>query len=201
MHPHKPFPRFIPVIDIMGGRGARSGGNAASVRADHLSPHREPQGVRHCHALLEMTGAKELYIADLDAIMGRPRVDPAVTGILNLWPVLTWLDAGIGRRLTVADLPALPQARPVVGFETCFRPDKLALALEQAGSGRSPSRSTSSAATCRQLAELATRWRSRRPHTGPARGGNGRPLASRPRPCPRRHRHRCGHGTAPPGDP
>jgi len=132
MHPHTP--RLVPVLDVMGGRVVRAVGG---VRHQYepitcpLTGSRKAYDI--AHALTEMTGAKELYIADLDAIMGQPRVDPGVTGILEVWPVLTWLDAGIGRKLTVADLPASPHVRPVVGFETCIRPDKLADALEQAG--------------------------------------------------------------------
>jgi phosphoribosylformimino-5-aminoimidazole carboxamide ribotide isomerase len=134
MHPHQPSPRIIPVLDIMSGRVVRAVGgvreNYLPISCPFTGSHK-PYDI--AHALLEITGAKELYIADLDAITGKPRVDPAVTGILEMWPIVTWLDAGIGRKLSVADLPALPHVRPVVGFETCFRSDKLALALEQAG--------------------------------------------------------------------
>lgn len=134
MHLQQPSPRIIPVIDIMGGRAVRAVGGVRHQYepiACPLTGSRKAYDV--AHALLEMTGGKELYIADLDAIMGTPRVDPAVTGILKMSPVPTWLDAGIGRKLSVADLPALPHVRPVIGFETCFRPNKLASALEQAG--------------------------------------------------------------------
>jgi phosphoribosylformimino-5-aminoimidazole carboxamide ribotide isomerase len=125
--------RIIPVIDIMGGRVVRAAGgdrHQYEPISCPLTGSRKAYDI--AHALLEMTGAKELYTADLDAIMGRPRIDPAVTGILEMRPVPTWLDAGIGRKLSVAELPALPHLLPVVGFETCFRPDELAAALEQA---------------------------------------------------------------------
>jgi phosphoribosylformimino-5-aminoimidazole carboxamide ribotide isomerase len=127
-------PRIIPVLDIMGGRVVRAVGGDRHQYEPITCPLTGSRNAYDiAHALLEMTGTKELYIADLDAIMGRPRIDPAVTGILRMWPVATWLDAGIGRKLSVADLPALPHVRPVVGFETCFIPDQLAAALKEAG--------------------------------------------------------------------
>ncbi|QJW93510.1 Phosphoribosylformimino-5-aminoimidazole carboxamide ribotide isomerase related protein [Frigoriglobus tundricola] len=44
-----------------------------------------------------------------------------------------WLDAGIGLRLRVRDLPILPHLRPVVGSETCASPNLLDDALIEAG--------------------------------------------------------------------
>jgi phosphoribosylformimino-5-aminoimidazole carboxamide ribotide isomerase len=84
-------------------------------------------------ALLQLTRAKELYIADLDAIMGKRQVSPAVETVMEMWRVPTWLDAGIGRKLSLSDLPDRPEVRPVVGSETCTTPDVLDETLAQAG--------------------------------------------------------------------
>ena len=112
---------------------------AVGGRRDRYKPVRCPlTGSLKAHdvaaARLQQAGANELYIADLDAILGKPRVAPAVHGILEMWPVPTWLDAGIGRKLRVADLLKLPHVRPVIGSETCASPDVLAEAIaESAG--------------------------------------------------------------------
>jgi phosphoribosylformimino-5-aminoimidazole carboxamide ribotide isomerase len=126
MPPEHPRPRLIPVLDVMNGHAVRGVGglraNYQPIRCPFTSSLK-PYDV--ANALLQLANANELYIADLDAIMGKAVLSPAVRTILEMWPVPTWLDAGIGRKLSVADLPALPHLRPVVGFETCRTPEIL----------------------------------------------------------------------------
>jgi phosphoribosylformimino-5-aminoimidazole carboxamide ribotide isomerase len=83
-------------------------------------------------ALLRLSGAAELYIADLDAITRTHSVSPAVRAILDNLHVPTWLDAGIGR-LRACDLPLHANLCPVVGFETCREPRVLAETLQEVG--------------------------------------------------------------------
>jgi phosphoribosylformimino-5-aminoimidazole carboxamide ribotide isomerase len=92
---------------------------------------RKPYDV--ANALLRLSGAGELYVADLDAITGQGAVSRAVQTLVDLCHAPTWLDAGIGRKLSAADLPGLPHVRPVVGSETCGTPDVLRSALGEAG--------------------------------------------------------------------
>jgi phosphoribosylformimino-5-aminoimidazole carboxamide ribotide isomerase len=125
-------PRLIPVLDVMNGRVVRAVGGRRdeyrSIVCPFTGSHR-PYDV--AGTLLQMTGANELYIADLDAILGRPRVARAVEGVLKVWPVPTWLDAGIGSKISVADLLRFPTVHPVVGFETCSTPGVLREAVAQ----------------------------------------------------------------------
>jgi phosphoribosylformimino-5-aminoimidazole carboxamide ribotide isomerase len=127
-------PRLIPVLDIKDGRVVHAVGgtreNYQPLACPYTGSH---QPVDIARALLQMAGANELYIADLDAIMGRPRVSRGVLSLMEMCREPTWLDAGIGHKLTVNELPNLPHVHPIVGFETCFKPQALEAALAQAG--------------------------------------------------------------------
>jgi len=134
MPPERRKPQLIPVLDVMNGHAVRAVGGLR----ENYQPVPRPFTGSHkandvANALLHRTGANELYVADLDAIMGNAGVSRAVRTVIEMSAVPTWLDAGIGRRLTVADLPALPHVRPVVGSETCGTPEVLQDALSQAG--------------------------------------------------------------------
>jgi phosphoribosylformimino-5-aminoimidazole carboxamide ribotide isomerase len=125
------------VLDVMGGHVVRAVGGRRENYQPIVCPFtgsRQPFDV--ADALLQQASAGELYVADLDAILGRAAVSRAVRTLVEMRPVPTWLDAGVGRTLTVADLPALPHVNPVVGSETCGTPDVLAEALRQAGERR-----------------------------------------------------------------
>jgi phosphoribosylformimino-5-aminoimidazole carboxamide ribotide isomerase len=126
-------PRLIPVLDVMNGQVVRAVGGLRKRYQPILCPitsSAKPFDI--ANALLQMTGVNELYIADLDAITGKPRVSPTVRAVLEMWQVPTWLDAGIGRT-DVLDLPDLPHVRPVVGFETCRKPELLLETLRPPG--------------------------------------------------------------------
>ena len=126
-------PRIIPVLDVRHGRVVRAVGGNRDRYEPVCCPLTGSQKARDIAAArLQQSGASELYIADLDAILGRPRVAPAVLGILEMHPVPTWLDAGIGRKLRIADLPAMTHLRPVVGSETSADPETLAQAIAEA---------------------------------------------------------------------
>ncbi len=75
-------------------------------------------------AVLRLANAREIYIADLDAITGKPVVSAATRAILDSCEVPTWLDAGIGHT-DILDFPQAPHLRPVVGSETCHVPEIL----------------------------------------------------------------------------
>jgi phosphoribosylformimino-5-aminoimidazole carboxamide ribotide isomerase len=69
MHSHQPSPRIIPVIDVIGGEVVHAvGGDRARYwpLRSRLTDSTRPADV--ARALLEATGARELYVADLDAI-------------------------------------------------------------------------------------------------------------------------------------
>jgi len=131
---HPRCPRLIPVLDIKEGRVVHAVGGSRENYQPLACPYTGSHNpVDIARALLQMAGANELYIADLDAIMGRPRVSSVVISVLETLTVPTWLDAGIGRKLAVNDLPMLPHIRPIVGVETCFKPEALESVLAQTG--------------------------------------------------------------------
>jgi phosphoribosylformimino-5-aminoimidazole carboxamide ribotide isomerase len=118
-------PRIIPVLDVMNGSAVRAVGGLRKKYQPILCPFTSSRKVYDvASALLRLAKANELYVADLDAIMGKPGVSRAVQTTVEMWPVTTWLDAGVGRT-DVLDYPKLPHVRPVVGFETCRVPEVL----------------------------------------------------------------------------
>jgi phosphoribosylformimino-5-aminoimidazole carboxamide ribotide isomerase len=125
MLPGRTKPRIIPVLDVMNGQVVRAVGGLRENYQPIACPFtgsRKPYDV--ATALLQLAKASELYVADLDAIMGKSGVSRAVRGLLEAVPVATWLDAGIGRT-DLLDFPEAPHLRPVVGFETCRVPEIL----------------------------------------------------------------------------
>ena len=124
-------PRLIPVIDVMGGRVVRgAGGDRANYRPLNcpLTGSTNPADV--ASTLLQRANARELYIADLDAITGGRTVSVASRAILDACAVPVWLDAGIGRT-DVRGWPANKNLCPVVGFETCPVPEVLLEAMRE----------------------------------------------------------------------
>ncbi len=119
-------PRIIPVLDVMNGQVVRAVGGERDKYRPICCPRtgsREPVVI--AQTLLQLAGAFELYVADLDAITEqRKTIAPAVCGVLGQCGVPTWLDAGIGRT-DVLDFPEASNLRPVVGFETCRVPEIL----------------------------------------------------------------------------
>ena len=107
--------RIIPVIDVMGGVVVRAiGGRRSEYRPirSRLTNSTEPLEV--AGALLKLTGSKELYIADLDAICGdgSQAVDP------SRFPAAVLFDAGVRDVARLETLNRWPNVRPVVGTET-----------------------------------------------------------------------------------
>lgn len=104
--------RLIPVLDIANGIVVRAVGG----RRDEYRPVRSvlTDSVRPAEvaaAMLAATGADTLYVADLDAIRGRP------PNALE-FPVRTLLDAGF----SVPVAKPHPAVVPVVGLETAAPP-------------------------------------------------------------------------------
>jgi phosphoribosylformimino-5-aminoimidazole carboxamide ribotide isomerase len=108
----------IPVIDLMGGQvvHARLGDRA----------HYQPIRSRICnsaaiepvvHALLALFGFRCLYVADLDALQGRPRQLAAIDAVRRAAPgQRLWIDAAVRDR---ADLHQVAErGTPVLASET-----------------------------------------------------------------------------------
>jgi len=107
--------RIIPVIDVMGGVVVRAvAGRRSEYRplVSRLTQSTDPLVV--AEALLQATGAKELYVADLDAILGEATsaVEPSMFAATVLF------DAGLRTLDQLDDMKRSPDLRAVVGTET-----------------------------------------------------------------------------------
>ena len=109
--------RVIPVIDLKSGvavhavRGDRE--RYRSLRSEVVAGSDPVQVTR---AVRDAFGLDELYVADLDAIAGRPPHREVVAALAGQARVM--VDAGIAEAGAVAGLLALGAARVVVGTET-----------------------------------------------------------------------------------
>jgi phosphoribosylformimino-5-aminoimidazole carboxamide ribotide isomerase len=113
------------VIDVMNGQVVRAiGGQRDEYRAICCPRTGSRDPLTIAQTLLSLAGARELYVADLNAITEQLSVSPTVCGILERCDIPTWLDAGIGHA-DILDFPDVPHLRPVVGFETCRTPELL----------------------------------------------------------------------------
>jgi phosphoribosylformimino-5-aminoimidazole carboxamide ribotide isomerase len=113
--------RIIGVIDLLGGRAvhARAGKRAEyrPVRAVSESRIEPGDAAALAHVYLNRYGLTEMYVADLDAILGGPWQNPLVAAITALGPPV-WLDAGISSVDQAQIAIDLKAAHVIVGLET-----------------------------------------------------------------------------------
>lgn len=121
--------RVVPVLDLMGGqvvRAVRGERTAYRPIVSPLLPQDAPAGDPHAVAvaLLQATGGRVLYVADLDAILGGAAQAVALRRLLAALPDVTlWLDAGFRDRAAARSLAAAVGAdgrrlQPVYGSES-----------------------------------------------------------------------------------
>ncbi len=106
--------RVIPVLDVLGGVVVRAVGG----RRDEYQPIRSrltssTELSEVATALRNATGCESMYVADLDAIRGGPRLTLPELGVSRVF-----LDSG----LWVPEESAPPGIVPVVGLETAAAP-------------------------------------------------------------------------------
>lgn len=128
--------RIIPVLDVLGGVAVHARGG----RRDDYRPVRSvlragSDPIALALALRDRLGASRLYVADLDAILGRPPALSLVRDLAGLG-LETWIDAGLRDEAGVADLIEAGASRAVVGLETVAGPEGLRRAIERAGADR-----------------------------------------------------------------
>ena len=107
--------RIIPVLDVLGGVVVRAvAGRRSEYRplVSRLTTSTRPEAV--AQALLSATGAKELYVADLDAILGDGTtiLDPTVFSAKVLF------DVGLRTLDQLESMLTQLNVTPVVGTET-----------------------------------------------------------------------------------
>lgn len=113
--------RLIGVVDLLGGRAvhARAGRRAeyAPVRAVAGVAIPDGDAGALARAYRETLGVQELYVADLDAILGRPAQRREVADVAAAGAPL-WLDAAVTDVGSARAALAAGAARVVVGLET-----------------------------------------------------------------------------------
>lgn len=107
--------RIIPVLDILGGVVVR----AIAGQRHRYAPIESqlvvsPEPFHVASRLLEVSGATELYLADLDAIITGQPVNNSICDLVRVLGVPVWFDGGF--RSTPQELD--PLIRPVIGSET-----------------------------------------------------------------------------------
>lgn len=110
--------------------GDRAGyGPVRSIIAAGDDPRELARGFR------DALGVGSLYLADLDAIAGRPADVPLYRDLasLGLWP---WVDAGVREAEDVDSLLEVPGLAVVAGLETASGPAAIAAMLDRAGPDR-----------------------------------------------------------------
>jgi len=129
--------RVIPVLDLKAGcavhavRGQRH--TYAPVRSV-LASSADPLDLGR--AFVERLGARECYVADLDAIAGVGDHAAAIRGLASLG-LEVWLDAGTASAADVERARARGAGRVIVGTETLRDPAELA-AMAAARAGAAP---------------------------------------------------------------
>jgi phosphoribosylformimino-5-aminoimidazole carboxamide ribotide isomerase len=112
--------RVIGVIDLLGGRAvhARGGRRDAYARVEHAAGCTiAGDAIGLARTYIERLGVAEIYVADLDAIAGRPTQDDLVTGIAALGAPVC-LDAGVASAEEARAARARGASTVVVGLET-----------------------------------------------------------------------------------
>ncbi|MCE9565031.1 MAG: hypothetical protein K8U57_23620 [Planctomycetes bacterium] len=132
-----PQPRLIPVLDVMSGVVVRAvGGRREEYRPIESRMMLSTHPVQVAANLLGLTGASELYVADLDAIRGGRELSPRVERLFREFNSPFWIDIGINSLRPATLLPDSPHVWPVVGLETASEPRHLTETLAASGSRR-----------------------------------------------------------------
>src|SRR5437879_4825360 len=111
----------LPVLDLQGGQVVRGIGGR---RQEYCPLTPECQPVRVACSFRERFGLNELYVADLDAIAGKP---PALELFANLRQsgFRLWVDSGVSDPFSAEALIAAGIETVVVGLETVAGPRSL----------------------------------------------------------------------------
>jgi phosphoribosylformimino-5-aminoimidazole carboxamide ribotide isomerase len=112
--------RTIPVVDLMAGRAVHARRGRRDTYTDLVSPLcASPRPEDVVAGLLALHPFERMYVADLDAIMGRGHHADALERIRHRHPRLElWIDAGIGDDADYTAWRERSLGRLVLGTET-----------------------------------------------------------------------------------
>lgn len=105
--------RVIGVIDLLGGRAV----HARRGQRDQYRPLGDGDPLAVARTYIDDLSLAELYVADLDAILGRAAQDDTVAALCRL-RAQVWLDSGVASTEHARHAQALGVAHVVVGLET-----------------------------------------------------------------------------------
>jgi phosphoribosylformimino-5-aminoimidazole carboxamide ribotide isomerase len=132
--------QLIPVIDLARGQAvhARAGDRARYRPVESvLTPGRDGDPLALVQAYRDTVGARECYVADLDAIQGGELQRDLLRELaLAAAPCTLLVDAGTHSPAGVGEVLALGAAAAVVGLETLRRLEDLGAAVAAAPPGR-----------------------------------------------------------------
>jgi phosphoribosylformimino-5-aminoimidazole carboxamide ribotide isomerase len=116
--------RVIPVLDLLDGKVVHAVGGRRQEYQPIVSKWTSSvQAKEVARALMEQFGFREFYVADLDAIAGRPPNRPALEALRSLG-LHCWLDGGVRDVATARQVAEMAET-VVVGLETIDGPDAL----------------------------------------------------------------------------
>jgi len=129
--------RVIPVLDVRRGRAV----HAVAGDRDHYGPlasvlHPGSDPIDLASALRDVLGLRELYLADLGAIVAGLPPDLALFRAMADLGLSAWIDPGVRGPDDIPPLIEAGVARVVVGLETLIGPAALAEIVEEAGPDR-----------------------------------------------------------------
>ena len=110
----------VGVIDLLGGRAVHARGGERSLYLPVAGPNantRAGDPVALARFYLDRLALSTLYVADLDAILGRAPQAAAVRAIAEL-DAAVWVDAGVRAIGDARAVIAVGAARAIVGLET-----------------------------------------------------------------------------------
>jgi phosphoribosylformimino-5-aminoimidazole carboxamide ribotide isomerase len=124
--------KLIPVIDLMQGQVVRAvRGNRQAYRPIESRLCHSSDPVTVAKILCEHCDTRQLYVADLDALLGRPGQSEVLRTLLQAMPGLElWLDAGFANARAADALwlelgAAGPEVIPVFGSESLASREEL----------------------------------------------------------------------------
>ena len=130
--------RVIGVLDLLNGRTvhARGGDRTRYAAVQQVAGAPIPRGNAEALArgYIDRLRVDELYVADLDAIVGAPPQEDAVRALAGVGPV--WLDCGVSSVAAARRSTDLGIVRVIVGLETLSSLEALAAICDSVGGDR-----------------------------------------------------------------